>query len=48
VGRGKQDELDSIQSGTRNWRWSNNDGALTAHYQSSPYWLGVSGWSVTA
>ena len=44
--RGKQYELDTIQSGTGSWRWRNNDGALTPGNEASPYWLGVTAWSV--
>jgi hypothetical protein len=36
-GRGKQYELDSIQAGTANWTWHNNDGALTPQLATSIY-----------
>lgn len=44
--RGQQYELDTIQSGTAAWKLTNNDGALTPGRQSSPYYLGTSGWAV--
>lgn len=43
--RGRQYELDSVQASSTPVILSNNDGALTPGNASSPYNLGISGWT---